>query len=196
MTTQKRGRGRPPKTSTMDTELTVLLLKEIEKGSGLKAAELEQQLLPAGDGQQQPGSRWNRYARGDRPLNQVHLERLYKAAVLHGYLEHRTSGFRSSEFSYLSLGKTTEEVKTTVLIARAKDRALTKQVADARSLLRKLRSTLDQLGEGYWDNLEIDDESNWYRQAKTLEQVDALDQTLSKIRFDSLYFDRHMKESE
>lgn len=194
MTEQKRGRGRPPKEGA-DIELTMLVLKRIESASGLTPADLESQLLPEVGGDPQPGARWNRYARGDRSMNPSRLEELYQKAIKAGYLPKHT-GFRTAEFGHLSLGRSVIEMKTTMLLANSRDRALVKQVAEVRSKLRALRSTLNALGEGYWDSANEQDEQNYYRQSEVLKKIDTFDETLSSLRFNSLYFDPHIKEGK
>lgn len=191
---EKRGRGRPPKNTSNDQTLTMLLFKKIESGSGLSADQLEDQLLPKVIGEPIPGARWRRYARGDRTLDTIRLENVYKQAVKAGYIPKEMGGFKSNEFSWLSAQKSADQIKTQITLSNIKDKALTKQVAEARSILRALKSTLKSLDEGSWDSAGETDNANYHRQSETLRKFDDFDNTLNSLRFDSLFFDQGLKD--
>lgn len=189
---QKRGRGRPPKDTSNEQTLTMLLFKKIESWSGLSADELEEQLLPKVVGEPTPGARWRRYARGDRTLDMIRLEDVHKKALEAGYLP-KQGGFTTGELGWLGCHRTAEQIKTHITISNIKDRALVKQVAETRSMLRALKATLTSLGEGYWDSINELDEQNYWRQGEVLKKFDAFDKTLNSLRFDSLFFDPNLK---
>lgn len=196
---EKKKRGRPADGDTQRL-LTMKLVEKISKSSGKTSAQLEFILLEDVGGKSALGASWNRYKRGDRSLSPDKRHLLFEKAKKLGYLK-TSKSLSNNEFGYLSQGVSLGMAKTLAFSARAKDRAATKMVAEARSALRRLRELLETREEYEWnvyhskyerkqlindDAFEVEFEELYIDKNMMMIDLKELDDVLSSLRFDAL----------
>jgi hypothetical protein len=196
---EKRGRGRP-KESDDRKILTMTLTKRISSASKKSSAELESELLRSSPSSSEAkGAYWRRFMSGERAMNPTEMDEVFKKAVKAGYLTGQGGSInyqikikkdeeREEDFGYLSMGWSLQKAKTQALIARTKDRAAIKAVAEARSALRKVKQILENREDYEW-SCDLKDD-RYAEEVKVFD--DFLEKEITQIRFDRYQFDQDL----
>jgi hypothetical protein len=196
---EKRGRGRP-KESDERKLLTMTLTKRISSASQKSAAALESELLRTSPSSNEAkGAYWRRFMSGERAMNPTEMHEVFNKAVKAGYLSGKGNSFayqikienpkdREEDFGYLSDGWTLQKAKTEALVARSKDKAAIKAVAEARSALRKVKQILESREDYEWScHLQ---NSRYDENVKIFDEY--LEKEVTQIRFNRYQFDQDL----